>query len=83
AVPQFFEHFPPVALEVLAGKGVAVLELPWEIPFAQVTEEVLRRLLARQLEVGERVHLLHRALMQAVLGREELETLLERLSQLL
>lgn len=83
AVPQFFEHFPPVALEVLAGKGVAVLELPWEIPFAQVTEEVLRRLLARQLEVGERVHLLHRVLMQAVLGREELETLLERLSQLL
>ncbi|RTG91758.1 PucR family transcriptional regulator [Thermus scotoductus] len=83
AVPQFFERFPPAALEVLAGKGVAVLELPWEIPFAQVTEEVLRRLLARQLEVGERVHLLHRALMQAVLGREELETLLERLSQLL
>lgn len=83
AVPQFFERFPEVALEVLVEKGVAALELPWEIPFAQVTEEVLRKLLARQLEVQERVHALHRALMQAVLGREDLETLLERLSQLL
>lgn len=83
AVPQFFEHFPLEALEVLAGKGVAVLELPWEIPFAQVSEEVLRKLLARQLEVRERVHAVHQALMQAVLGREELETLLERLSELL
>jgi purine catabolism regulator len=45
-VPQFFETFPEPALSVLARAGVAALELPWEIPFAQVSEEVLRRLLA-------------------------------------
>ncbi|WP_243095628.1 PucR family transcriptional regulator [Thermus thalpophilus] len=83
AVPQFFAQFPEPALVVLAARGVAALELPWEVPFAQVTEEVLRLLLARQLAVQERVQVVHRALMQAVLAREELESFLERLSQLL
>ncbi|WP_018112374.1 PucR family transcriptional regulator [Thermus igniterrae] len=83
AVPQFFAHFPQAALEVLGQRGVAVLELPWEVPFAQVTEEVLKRLLARQLEVQERVQTLHRALMQAVLRREDMAAFLGRLSQLL
>lgn len=83
AVPQFFENFPGAALEVLAQEGVAVLELPWEVPFAQVVEEVLRRLLARQLEVQERVQVLHRALMASLLAREDLASFLARLSQLL
>jgi len=69
AVPQFFETFPEPALSVLARAGVAVLELPWEIPFAQVSEEVLRRLLAQQLEVEKRAQSLHRALMAALLER--------------
>lgn len=81
AVPQFFERFPEGVARVLAARGVAVLELPWEVPFAQITEEVLRRLLARQLEVQERVQALHRALMQSVLGREDLGAFLESLSQ--
>ncbi len=75
AVPQFFEGFPLAALEELARAGVAGLELPWEVPFAQVMEEVLRRLLARQLEVQERVQTLHRALMASVLARKDLSTL--------
>ncbi|WP_018460547.1 PucR family transcriptional regulator [Thermus oshimai] len=83
AVPQFFDRFPEAALEVLAEAGVAVLELPWEVPFAQVTEEVLRRLLARQLEVQERVQALHRALMAALLEREDLASFLAYLSRLL
>ncbi|MDT7922906.1 MAG: amidohydrolase family protein, partial [Thermus sp.] len=69
AVPQFFETFPEPALSVLARAGVAALELPWEIPFAQVSEEVLRRLLAQQLEVEKRAQSLHRALMAALLER--------------
>ncbi|WP_337844773.1 PucR family transcriptional regulator [Thermus sp.] len=83
AVPQFFERFPQAALEVLAEARVAVLELPWEVPFAQVTEEVLRRLLARQLEVQERVQALNRALMAALLEREDLVSFLAHLSRLL
>ena len=67
AVPQFFETFPEPALSVLARAGVAALELPWEIPFAQVSEEVLRRLLAQQPEVEKRARSLHRALMAALL----------------
>ncbi len=83
AVPQFFERFPEPALEVLAAAGVAALELPWEVPFAQVTEEVLKRLLARQLEVQERVQTLHRALMAALLDREDLASFLAHLSRLM
>ena len=63
------ETFPEPALSVLARAGVAALELPWEIPFAQVSEEVLRRLLAQQLEVEKRARSLHRALMAALLER--------------
>ncbi len=69
AVPQFFETFPEPALSVLARAGVAALELPWEIPFAQVSEEVLKRLLPQQLEVEKRAQSLHRALMAALLER--------------
>jgi purine catabolism regulator len=83
AVPQFFETFPEPALSVLARAGVAALELPWEIPFAQVSEEVLRRLLAQQLEVEKRAQSLHRALMAALLEREDLASFLDHLSRLL
>ena len=65
----WYETFPEPALSVLARAGVAALELPWEIPFAQVSEEVLRRLLAQQLEVEKRARSLHRALMAALLER--------------
>ncbi|WP_117236910.1 PucR family transcriptional regulator [Thermus sediminis] len=83
AVPQFFEAFPEPVLSVLAQAGVAVLELPWEIPFAQVSEEVLRRLLAQQLEVQKRAQTLHRALMAALLEREDLASFLAQLSRLM
>src|SRR6185437_10187903 len=38
AVPHFFEHFSEAVRAEADAVGLALIEIPWDIPFAQVTE---------------------------------------------
>src|SRR5258706_15050395 len=40
AVPRFFDHFSASFLEEADLVGLPLLEIPWEIPFALITEEL-------------------------------------------
>jgi len=72
AVPQFFSEVPPAVAEEAERTGLPVLELPWEIPFARVTEEAQRALLAEQYQVLERSEAIHRELTRAAVEASSL-----------
>lgn len=66
AVPHFFKSFPKKMRTYANGLGLALLEIPWSVPFAEIVEDVHRTILIEQfrmIELGERIH---RELMQAM-----------------
>ncbi|GCE15855.1 PucR family transcriptional regulator [Tengunoibacter tsumagoiensis] len=82
AVPHFFEHFSEVAREEANAVQLPLLEIPWDVPFARITEASHRMLLAEQYRVIERSEAIHRALTKAALGEGGLQDLAMTLSNL-
>jgi len=83
AVPQFFSEVPPTVVAEADAVGLPVLEVPWEIPFARITEEAQRALLAEQHRVIERSEAIHRALTQAAVQASSLQQIANVLSELI
>ncbi|KAF1051543.1 MAG: Purine catabolism regulatory protein [Stenotrophomonas maltophilia] len=83
AVPHFREHFPPEALEEADRCGFALLELPWDIPFSQITHEILAKIINLQTEIIQRADLIHRTLTSAALAADNLDCLVEALTRAL
>src|SRR5690606_6088282 len=65
AVPRFFEHCPPAFRDEADRLNLPLLEIPWEIPFAQITEELHTAILAEQARLIEQSERIHRSLTQA------------------
>lgn len=83
AVPQFFEHFPHVASAEADRAGLPVLEIPWEIPFASITEGVQRAIIAEHYYVIEQSEVIHRALTKAAIESTSLRDIAEVLGNLI
>lgn len=80
AVPQFFERFPPAAVEQAEELGFPLLEVPWEIPFATITETISRAILTEQSALLERSEAIHRALTRAALELDSLTAIVRRIA---
>ena len=80
AVPQFFDHFPPALLAGGADTGMVLVEVPWEVPFAQITEEVHTILLGEQARMIERSEAIHRALTRAAATASSLQAVAHTLA---
>ena len=52
AVPQFFEHFPAAMRAEAERAGLPLIEIPWEVPFAQIAEELLQALVVDQYHLS-------------------------------
>lgn len=83
AVPQFRNHFPAEAIEEAQRVGLPMLELPWDIPFSQVTHEILAKIINFQAGVIERSEQLHRALTNAAVAANSLSDIAATLNTLL
>lgn len=83
AVPQFFEHFPTAMCEEAEAAGLPLIEIPWEIPFAQIAEELLQALVVDQYHQLERLEATHRALTRAAVEAESLQDIATALGMLL
>jgi PucR family transcriptional regulator, purine catabolism regulatory protein len=83
SVPHFMTHFPPATVEAAERRGLPLLEMPWEINFAQVTEEVLAHIVAHQARVIERSEKIHRELTRVALTARGLGDIADALSVLL
>jgi purine catabolism regulator len=83
AVPHFRDHFPPEALEEADQVGLPLLELPWEVPFSEVTHEILAKIINFQGDIIERSEQLHRALTNAAVSATSLSDIASAMTGLL
>jgi purine catabolism regulator len=83
AVPQFFDHFSDAACDEANQVALPLLEIPWDIPFAHITEAAHRAILAEQYRVIEQSEAIHRALTRAALEAESLQDLAATLGRLI
>jgi len=83
AVPQFFAHIPEVACEAARQVGLPLLEIPWDVPFASITEAVHRTILTEQTRIIEQSETIHRELTRAAIEAERIQDLAETLGKLI
>ncbi|MBB4864912.1 purine catabolism regulator [Pseudomonas nitritireducens] len=83
AVPYFREHFTQAAIDEADRCDLPLLELPWEIPFSEITHDVLARIINVQAEIIRRSDLIHRTLTAAAIDASNLEGVAIALNQAL
>lgn len=83
AVPHFFEHFPVAVCAEAESLAFPLLEIPWNVPFAHITEAVNRAILADQSRVIEQSEAIHRTMTYAAVEAESLQDLAETLGALI
>ena len=83
AVPGYVAHFSERAKLRAERLGLPLLEIPWEIPFVRITEELHRAILATQQEIIARSEDIHRALTRAAAEGITLHDLARRLGELI
>ncbi|WFF40328.1 PucR family transcriptional regulator [Salinicola endophyticus] len=83
AVPRFLSAFPATSREVAESLDFPLLEIPWDVPFSQITEEVHAWLIARQGQLIARAERIHRDLTRSALTAGSLGDIAAALSELL
>lgn len=83
AVPRYLDKFPPAARAEADRCGLPLIEIPFEIQFAQITEELQRAIIAEQYQILERSEQIHRALTRAAASGKNLNDLADALGTLL
>lgn len=83
AVPRFFDHFPQPFRDEADSLDFPLLEIPWEIPFAQITEELHTAILNEQAHVIEQSEIIHRSLTRAALEASSLQDIAQTLGELI
>lgn len=83
AVPKFLEHFPDSSIAVAETLGFPLIELPWEVPFSELTQEIHRVLLDEQAQLILRSERIHSELTHAAVVGQGLQELTVTLGQLL
>ncbi len=83
SVPHFLEHVPTPARAAANLVQLPLLEIPWVIPFAQITEEVNRAIVAEQYRVIAQSTAIHNDLTRAALEAESIHDLATTLGRLI
>ncbi|MCC7448417.1 MAG: PucR family transcriptional regulator ligand-binding domain-containing protein [Anaerolineae bacterium] len=83
AVPRFFDHFPPACIAEANRWNLPLLEIPWEVPFASITEELHTAILAEQARILEQSERIHRTLTRAALEASSLHDIATTLGELI
>ncbi|TJY41562.1 PucR family transcriptional regulator [Cohnella pontilimi] len=83
AVPNFFERMPLAARRAADAHHLPLLEIPWEIPFSSITEEIHRSILSLQRDLLEQSEAIHKKLMKAGLEAKSLQDLTDTLHSLI
>ncbi len=83
AVPKFVEHFSEAAREQAEISRLPLIEIPFEVPFAQLTEELHRAVMHEPYAIIERSDHIHRALTRLAARDATLDDLAHELSRLI
>jgi purine catabolism regulator len=83
AVPGYLKRFPDPAREEADRLNLPLIEIPFDVPFAEITEELHRTILAEQYKIIERSDQIHHVLTRAAAERSNLNDLARTLGELL
>lgn len=83
AVPRFLTAFPETSRQIADELDFPLLEIPWDVPFSQITEEIHAWLIARQGQWIARAERIHRDLTRSALTARSLGDIAGSLSLLL
>jgi purine catabolism regulator len=83
AVPGYLKKFPDSAKAEANRIGLPLIEIPFDVPFAQITEELHRTILAEQYKIIERSDEIHNQLTRAAAEGKSLADLARTLGSLL
>jgi PucR family transcriptional regulator, purine catabolism regulatory protein len=83
AVPGYIERFGGAAREQADRSRLPLIEIPFEVPFAQITEELHRAVMFEPYRIIERSEQIHRALSQLAARDATLDDLAQELSRLI
>ena len=83
AVPKFVDHFSEAARAQADASSLPLIEIPFEVPFAQVMEELHRSVMLEPYAIIERSEQIHRALTRAAARDATLDELASELSALI
>ena len=75
AVPRYVAAFSKAEREAADRAGLPLVEIPFEVPFARVTEELHRAIMAEPYRVIDRADQIHHALMRAASREATLDDL--------
>ena len=82
-VPGYLKKFPDAARTEADRVGLPLIEIPFDVPFAQITEELHRTILAEQYKIIERSDEIHNQLTRAAAEGKSLADLAHTLGTLL
>jgi PucR family transcriptional regulator, purine catabolism regulatory protein len=83
AVPHFLEHFPEKSLEAANVFGMPLLEIPWEVPFSEITQFVHREIVDQQGRELAQSEQIHRKLTEAAVSSQSLRNIAHVLGRVL
>ncbi len=83
AVPGYVERFSDAAKVQADRLRLPLIEIPWNVPFARITEELHRAIVSSQQTAIARSEEIHRALTRAATEGTTLGELAERLGELI
>ncbi len=83
AVPGYLEHAPPSARAEADRVGLPLVEIPWDIPFFEISERINRAMLAEQQLISQQSEAVHRALTRAAIEAESLDDIVRVFSELI
>ncbi len=83
AVPKYVDHFSEAARDEADRSNLPLLEIPWEVPFAAITEELHKAVTAAPYRIIERSEQIHRALTRAASRDASLDDLAKSLCSLI
>ncbi|PZS00828.1 MAG: PucR family transcriptional regulator [Candidatus Nephthysia bennettiae] len=83
AVPKYLERFPRAVVTEADRLGLPLMQIPWEVPFARITEEVNGAVIAEQYQVIEQGTAIHQSLTRAAQEAESLQDIADTLGELI
>ncbi|KJV27342.1 CdaR family transcriptional regulator [Aquitalea magnusonii] len=83
ATPNFLSNFPKESVDAANELNFPLLEIPWDVPFCDITEEIHSSIIKHQNAIIERSEEIHRQLTNAAISANTLDDLAIALSNLI
>lgn len=83
AVPQYWDRMPEAACKAADELNLPLLEIPWEIQFHSVTQEVLGAILQDKYKWQEKTEFIHHEMMRIALDAKDLQDIVRSIGKLL